>query len=99
MILDDQIWIIKRYPTLQYDWPHREARFCAWIYNFSFLSIFGSVKHAILRWLALHVQNIVDQGGYSNRFNRTRIRPRKQYVLKDSMVDIGLTDMKNGKVI
>jgi len=71
----------------------------AGIYNSAFLSICGSVKHAMLRWLALHVQNIVDQGGYWNRFNGTRIRPRKRYVLKDSMIYIGFTDMKNVKVI
>jgi len=71
------------------------------INNSAFLSIFGSVKHAMLRWLAVtvHDQNIVDQGGYWNRFNGTRIRPRKKYVLKDNMIYIGLTDMKNGKVI
>jgi len=52
----------------------------------TFLSIFGSVKHAMLAWLALHVHNIVDQGSYWNRFNGTRLRPRKQYVLKDSII-------------
>ena len=73
--------------------------FLGGIYNSAFLSIFGSVKHAMLQWLALHVQNIVDQGGYWNRFDGTRIRSRKKYVLNDSMIYIGLTNMKNGKVI
>jgi len=67
--------------------------------NSAFLSISGSVKHAMLRWLALHVHNIlvVDQGGYWNRFNGARIRPRKKYVLKDRWFTLALTDMKMEK--
>ena len=33
-----------------------------------------------------------------NRFNGTRIRPRKKYVLKDSMIYIGLKELEHKRL-
>ena len=56
------------------------------------MSIFCSVKYAMLRWLALHVHNIVDQGSMERGLGQ-----EKNMCWKTVWFTLALTDMKNGK--